>query len=251
MATVPDKLTSEQLAEIRALNEIQEPGTASNTIRALLAHIKAVEQERDLAIAHDRQPYPTAEAYETVCKALESAKEKLAASSPVATPTVPEARTCSFCGVIERDGNEHTPECKSAAYCPGCGSRVIGHDWGKCYDRPTTPEAARRAAEEIAENFLEGGTPMEHQDIAAIISRHLPAPDGGVQAAAPDDPDVCHHGMPDIAPCRDCLNEDKQRYEEAKRAIYESFSLNSIEILPAAELQELTRRIAALSQEKK
>jgi hypothetical protein len=30
---------------------------------------EAAEMERDLAIAHDRQPYPTADAYETVCKA--------------------------------------------------------------------------------------------------------------------------------------------------------------------------------------
>lgn len=30
---------------------------------------EAAERERDLAIAHDRQPYPTAWAYEQVCKA--------------------------------------------------------------------------------------------------------------------------------------------------------------------------------------
>ncbi len=42
------------------------------------AALAACEQERDLAIAHDRQPYPTAWAYEQACKALESTKQQLA-----------------------------------------------------------------------------------------------------------------------------------------------------------------------------
>ncbi len=37
----------------------------------LKAKLAACEKERDLAIAHDRQPYPTAWAYEQACKALE------------------------------------------------------------------------------------------------------------------------------------------------------------------------------------
>jgi hypothetical protein len=37
----------------------------------LLDEIKQLARERDLAVAHDRQPYPTAEAYERVCAALE------------------------------------------------------------------------------------------------------------------------------------------------------------------------------------
>jgi hypothetical protein len=32
--------------------------------------IRTLTEERDLAIAHDRQPYPTADAYERVCAAL-------------------------------------------------------------------------------------------------------------------------------------------------------------------------------------
>lgn len=50
------------------------------------ARAEAAERERDLAIAHDRQPYPTAAAYEAVCKArnkwqerAEAAKRELAA----------------------------------------------------------------------------------------------------------------------------------------------------------------------------
>jgi hypothetical protein len=33
------------------------------------ATVERLEQERDLAIAHDQQPYPTADAYEKVCAA--------------------------------------------------------------------------------------------------------------------------------------------------------------------------------------
>ena len=40
----------------------------------LKARLAEVELERDLAIAHDRQPYPTAHAYEQVCKALETSR---------------------------------------------------------------------------------------------------------------------------------------------------------------------------------
>lgn len=39
--------------------------------------IKELEEERDLAIAHDRQPYPTADAYEKVCVALTKHKALL------------------------------------------------------------------------------------------------------------------------------------------------------------------------------
>src|SRR4029450_11119269 len=35
-----------------------------------------LREERDLAIAHDRQPYPTAEAYEGACRALEKHRER-------------------------------------------------------------------------------------------------------------------------------------------------------------------------------
>lgn len=41
------------------------------------AELAKAIQERDLAIAHDRQPYPTAWAYEQACKALESARREL------------------------------------------------------------------------------------------------------------------------------------------------------------------------------
>ena len=40
----------------------------------LLAKNRRLQEERDLAVAHDSQPYPTAEAYEKVCALLEAAK---------------------------------------------------------------------------------------------------------------------------------------------------------------------------------
>jgi hypothetical protein len=40
------------------------------------ARIAAVEKERDLAIAHDRQPYPTADAYDAACAALEKHRKR-------------------------------------------------------------------------------------------------------------------------------------------------------------------------------
>ena len=36
-----------------------------------VAEVEALKAERDLAVAHDRQPYPTADAYEAACRALE------------------------------------------------------------------------------------------------------------------------------------------------------------------------------------
>lgn len=48
------------------------------TISHLQARLEAAERERDEAIAHDRQPYPTAAAYEAVCVALRKHKTDLA-----------------------------------------------------------------------------------------------------------------------------------------------------------------------------
>lgn len=41
--------------------------------------VKALREERDRAIAHDTQPYPTAWAYEQACKALVSSDAEIAA----------------------------------------------------------------------------------------------------------------------------------------------------------------------------
>ncbi len=52
---------------------------ASNVLESLKAKdvlIRKLESERDLAIAHDTQPYPTAWAYEQTCKALHAQRER-------------------------------------------------------------------------------------------------------------------------------------------------------------------------------
>jgi uncharacterized protein (DUF433 family) len=46
-------------------------------IVALFAELHDVTEQRDLAIAHDRQPYPTAAAYEAVCATLERKRAEL------------------------------------------------------------------------------------------------------------------------------------------------------------------------------
>jgi hypothetical protein len=40
----------------------------------VVREVEELRRERDLALAHDTQPYPTADAYEKVCAALEKAK---------------------------------------------------------------------------------------------------------------------------------------------------------------------------------
>jgi chromosome segregation ATPase len=47
----------------------------ADRIAQLTADVKRLTKERDLAIAHDRQPYPTAEAYEKACAALNKHRE--------------------------------------------------------------------------------------------------------------------------------------------------------------------------------
>ena len=52
-------------------------GLAKARIEELTRHVQNVERERDLAIVHDRQPYPTAAAYEAVCAANERKDKEL------------------------------------------------------------------------------------------------------------------------------------------------------------------------------
>lgn len=52
-------------------------GAARARVEELSGHVRHVERERDLAIAHDRQPYPTAAAYEAVCQANDRKDKEL------------------------------------------------------------------------------------------------------------------------------------------------------------------------------
>lgn len=57
----------EQVIDVSALIAIGQ---------SFLADIARLTEERDLAIAHDRQPYPTADAYERACAALRKHRER-------------------------------------------------------------------------------------------------------------------------------------------------------------------------------
>ena len=54
--------------------DLRLPPNAYAQLAAVQARLVEVERERALAIAHDRQPYPTAHAYEQACKALETSR---------------------------------------------------------------------------------------------------------------------------------------------------------------------------------
>ena len=76
---MPDRLTDERIAK---LARIAKRGGFSPfdlkivaaALPALLAERETLIRERDLAIAHDRQPYPTTAAYEAVCEAFDKTK---------------------------------------------------------------------------------------------------------------------------------------------------------------------------------
>ncbi len=54
--------------------------------------IKKLRAERDSAIAHDTQPYPTALAYETVCKLLEESKAKNKSQKEILEQSIEDQR---------------------------------------------------------------------------------------------------------------------------------------------------------------
>jgi hypothetical protein len=84
-------------AHERDLNEL---------IAELNTRLAEAREERDLAIAHDRQPYPTAWAYEQACKALE----------------VQRARAEQAEATVERVRALHSPEedPRRTRDCKGC-----------------------------------------------------------------------------------------------------------------------------------
>lgn len=77
------------LLEIRALKDemeglkqrVEQDQGLVRKINDLTAQLAQVKRERDLAIAHDRQPYPTAWAYNQACAALEQGKQQLEAQA--------------------------------------------------------------------------------------------------------------------------------------------------------------------------
>jgi hypothetical protein len=93
----------------------QEPGLQALFARAAEAAVAVADaeqadlrRERDLAIAHDRQPYPTAWAYEQVCKARTKHQERAdAAEAVIAVVRAKHKRRterhgsgCVQCGIV-------------------------------------------------------------------------------------------------------------------------------------------------------
>ncbi|MET8648495.1 hypothetical protein [Nocardia aurea] len=72
-ADLPKILGNFMRASDRYASEAKNEHVANEQLRE---HLAAAEQERDLAIAHDRQSYPTAWAYEQACAALEKHRQR-------------------------------------------------------------------------------------------------------------------------------------------------------------------------------
>ena len=60
---------------------------AGELLAAKDTKIAELTRERDLAITHDRQPYPTAWAYEQACKALHERDRRITAALALIAPT--------------------------------------------------------------------------------------------------------------------------------------------------------------------
>jgi chromosome segregation ATPase len=65
-----DRLHDERNAALARVQEFER------TIADLRNQLRETEHQRDLAIAHDSQPYPTQWAYEQACAALDATKER-------------------------------------------------------------------------------------------------------------------------------------------------------------------------------
>jgi len=75
MTEILDRL-SLALEQTDAGNELLSD--AADEIRRLRFELNRTEHEKGLAIAHDRQPYPSAESYEKACSDLENQRQRAA-----------------------------------------------------------------------------------------------------------------------------------------------------------------------------
>ena len=86
MTPIPDDPGDIDLEAIKA----QTPGCGGTrdliaAVEALRVRVVRLEVERDLAVAHDSQSYPTAAAYEVVCKARATWQRRANAAETRAT----------------------------------------------------------------------------------------------------------------------------------------------------------------------
>jgi hypothetical protein len=94
-----DTLALRQIRAIEAearLGELAEyaqaRGTLEQAVVSLTAQLAEAREARDWAVAHDRQPYPTAAAYEGVCTALHSKEAQLAEKDGIIAALAAELR---------------------------------------------------------------------------------------------------------------------------------------------------------------
>jgi hypothetical protein len=64
------------LGQIGVYGGVTEYDLADTVLAVVKPQLRRLRWERDLAVAHDRQPYPTAWAYEQACKALEQHRQR-------------------------------------------------------------------------------------------------------------------------------------------------------------------------------
>ena len=99
---IREKAVSDQhVATLRSRLDVsvREEQRLAEQIREERERTRAAIRERDLARAHDAQPYPTAEAYERVCAALKEAKAEALKWRRIRTPTHGSCCTCQGCGL--------------------------------------------------------------------------------------------------------------------------------------------------------
>ena len=89
------------------------PAEQKQSYEELERELAAAIRERDLAIAHDRQPYPTAEAYEKVCAALAAAKALV------------KDWACEKCRTVYPGPPQKSFMC---VICPSCNGNTMPHE---------------------------------------------------------------------------------------------------------------------------
>ena len=119
----------------------------------LSSELAAAIRERDLAIAHDRQPYPTAEAYEKVCAALAAAKALV------------KEWACEKCRTVYPGPPQKGFMC---VICPSCNGNTMPHELLKHREELAAAKAEANSLKEALEKY------GEHDVGCALLGTHEP-----------------------------------------------------------------------------
>lgn len=147
---------------------MDKPNRRQNTrhlyadLTSLRIQVKELTKERDLALAHDTQSYPTASAYEQVCKTLESAQATTAEKdkrslTTIADLTLSELRLESSRKLVvelERLQTEGDAICQ---------------DWGIKLDKLESQLCAAKEAGEAAFEYIDRVDPVGGEFIPHLI----------------------------------------------------------------------------------